>query len=663
MSGGFGVDRSGSTSSGAAGASIPETLIDAKGDLIAGSAADTAARLAVGTDKQRLAALASTATGLVWVDDTQNTVADAKGDLLVGTAADTIAKLAVGANNTRLVADSAQTTGLKYVADTTNYAIAAKGDLLVGTAASTVAPLTVGADDTVPIADSAQSGGIRWGTVPAATVRQTQLVGPVDSSGYNATLSAGAGLNFNVDATPTNVVYTFANGFGTGGAVDTYTVLSADASNQGSLNASNTHYIHATRSSATAVTWSQALVPPQYGYAFDQTQGSLLTFEAADASTAIIDDFGNTWTASGNAQIDTAQFKFGTSSLLLDGTGDYVTSTSITTLGPDSWEISQWFRINALPGAASRATLVHLGGGANLALQLVLFNNAGTTKLEFSASSNNSSNDIANATVGANTTWTLNQWNKVRIVFDALAGTYKIYLSLAGAAETADISVSSTSRVHGASTKLVVGMHNDGVTSPFNGWIDAFRFIRCATVTTTETPGLTAPAITDYPYHWFSIPEMKMYQVTSASASAGTNPGMTRKDRIFVGECDTNGASVTAVRNYALRGEYIGASAAWPSTSTQVSFSHNLGVVPRNVRVLAVNVTTDQGHAPGDELELPWTSNATYAAPTQSRKTRTGGSFATEATTSLVVIPKAGGNAAGATAANWRYRVEAQRGW
>lgn len=88
---------------------IQNAIVDAKGDIVAASAADTPARLAVGTDNQRLVAASGEATGLKYVSDTQNTVIDAAGDLLYGTAADTVARLGIGTAGQVLTVNSGAT--------------------------------------------------------------------------------------------------------------------------------------------------------------------------------------------------------------------------------------------------------------------------------------------------------------------------------------------------------------------------------------------------------------------------------------------------------------------------------------------------------------------------------------------------------------------------
>lgn len=52
----------------------------------------------------------------------------------------------------------------------------------------------------------------------------------------------------------------------------------------------------------------------------------LMHFDGTNGSTTFTDQKGHTFTAGGNAQLDTAEKEFGTASLLLDGTGDYIST-------------------------------------------------------------------------------------------------------------------------------------------------------------------------------------------------------------------------------------------------------------------------------------------------------------------------------------------------
>jgi hypothetical protein len=78
-----------------------------------------------GTTGQVLSKASNTDLDFTWVaqDDSnaiQNAIVDAKGDLISATAADTPARLAVGTNGYILTADSAEATGLKWVAPATS---------------------------------------------------------------------------------------------------------------------------------------------------------------------------------------------------------------------------------------------------------------------------------------------------------------------------------------------------------------------------------------------------------------------------------------------------------------------------------------------------------------------------------------------------------------
>ncbi len=91
------------------------TAIEALGDSIDASLVD----LKGGTTGQVLSKTSGTDMDFTWVtsDDAnaiQNTIVDAKGDLIAASANDTPARLAVGTNGQVLTADSAEATGLKW---------------------------------------------------------------------------------------------------------------------------------------------------------------------------------------------------------------------------------------------------------------------------------------------------------------------------------------------------------------------------------------------------------------------------------------------------------------------------------------------------------------------------------------------------------------------
>lgn len=100
-------------------------------------------------------------SGSVTITNDMATKIDAKGDLIIGTGADTYDRLAVGTNNYVLTADSTQTTGVKWAAaavgGTSNYSLLnSGGTALTGASTITVSSIS-GQEKIVVVVDGASS--------------------------------------------------------------------------------------------------------------------------------------------------------------------------------------------------------------------------------------------------------------------------------------------------------------------------------------------------------------------------------------------------------------------------------------------------------------------------------------------------------------------------
>lgn len=107
-----------------AGAAIAKTIVDAKGDIIAATAADTVARLAVGANDTVLTADSSTATGLKWSAPASGGMTILASGSLSGTAV-TLSSISASYINLSLVvrdyyADSAERINIRFNNDTTS---------------------------------------------------------------------------------------------------------------------------------------------------------------------------------------------------------------------------------------------------------------------------------------------------------------------------------------------------------------------------------------------------------------------------------------------------------------------------------------------------------------------------------------------------------------
>jgi hypothetical protein len=135
-----------------------DAIFDAKGDLVAGTGADTAAKLTVGSNGQVLTADSAQTLGVKWATPASTSVAhlDDIGDVAAPTPSDE-----------DVVYWDAGTSSWKSRQAVLQNKAAAKGDLIAAPAANQFSRLAVGTNGQVLTADSTQTTGVKWAAVTA----------------------------------------------------------------------------------------------------------------------------------------------------------------------------------------------------------------------------------------------------------------------------------------------------------------------------------------------------------------------------------------------------------------------------------------------------------------------------------------------------------------
>lgn len=214
--------------------------------------------------------------------------------------------------------------------------------------------------------------------------------------------------------------------------------------------------------------------------------GLLLHCDGANGSTTFTDSSRSpkTVTANGNAQISTAQSKFGGSSGYMDGSGDYLSIAHNTALAfsASDFTLETWFYPVTL--TANPVLWVHRPA---LAAKGILWAvNPDGTVLLLAGDSNTTSWNINQSSSGAGALVTTGSEHHLALVRSG--SNWTIYLN-----GSSIMTVSSSFTLDDSGGTILIGKSDAGTTNWIDGYIDDFRVTKgVARYTANFTPP-TAP--------------------------------------------------------------------------------------------------------------------------------------------------------------------------
>ncbi len=220
-----------------------------------------------------------------------------------------------------------------------------------------------------------------------------------------------------------------------------------------------------------------------FAQGLDSDTKLLLHCDGADESTTFTDESDNehTVTANGNAQVDTTYKEFGTGSLKLDGSGDYLTVADSSDFNTSSGDVTfdTWFKI----ATSQRGAIIWDEGELYPRFGLQY----GTaTALYLYASETGTSNKV-NVTVTVPAMGT--SWHHLAIVQNSSGNTFRVYLD--GVQEYTRVKFTFWNSNAG----YLFGIFYDLSNFPFSGYMDEIRVSDTARWTSAFTPPTVAYSV------------------------------------------------------------------------------------------------------------------------------------------------------------------------
>ena len=270
---------------------------------------------------------------------------------------------------------------------------------------------------------------------------------------------------------------------------------------------------------------------------------ALLPFDGTNGATSTTDlsERGNTVTFGGDAEISTAQSKFGGSSLSLDGNGDYVDLPQATNqLVSEDFTIEFWFRINS--GAGSET--VGLFGSYYTTPSgkgMLMVSSATYNQVYFQwmyGSGTGTDWAYLNRTQGTRTALSNNTWYHVAVTRSG--STWRLFLN-----GTQEDSVTQSDQLTDSGSTTRLGNYGPSATASHghNGYIEDFRITRGVA---RYTSNFTAPT-SAHPTSTGDVNKVVVVNSSTDGVRVGYD-GTSNQRRVVKAWVNFNGTGTVAIR-------------------------------------------------------------------------------------------------------------------